>query len=269
VLQVNSKDMVFAQWMLLAQRLQFHLARPEVVGVVVTHGTDTLEETAYFLHRLLPDLQSGAKPVVMTCAMRPASSSHADGPANLEDATAVACASASHGVLVVCAGRVHAGCHVQKVHPYRTDPFDSGEAGPLGYVEEGRIRFVSQVQPLAMPRISLPLLSTVRVPRVEIVTSHSGAGGALVHDMLNCLDSAADRLRGIVVAGTGNASIHADLEGALQTASERGILVWRTSRCGYGKVVEATLGESDTFKSPGLPPAKARIEMQLQLMAHR
>lgn len=267
VLQINSKDMVFSQWVQIARRLQFHLARPEVVSVVITHGTDTLEETAYFLHRMLPDLQSSTKPVVMTCAMRPASSSHADGPGNLEDATAVAAAAASRGVLVVCAGRVHAGCHVQKVHPYRIDPFDSGDAGPLGYVEEGRVRFVSQLEALAMPQISLSLLAIATVPRVEIVTSHSGADGALVRDMLGCLTTAADRLRGIVVAGTGNASIHADLEGALQAASERGILVWRASRCSYGKVVEATSGEPDSFRSSGLSPVKARIEMQLQLMA--
>ena len=267
VFQVNSKDMLFSNLVVLAQRVQQLLERPDVQGVVVTHGTDTVEETAYFLHRILPDLQGTAKPVVLTCAMRPASSSHADGPGNLEDATAVASASGAHGVLVVCAGKVHAGLHVQKVHPYRTDPFDSGEAGPLGYVEEGRVRFVNQLERLGTTSIAFPAVTGLQVPRVEIVTSHGGAEGGLVRDMLHCLEISSNRLRGIVVAGTGNASIHVDLDRALQAAVSRGVLVWRTSRCAYGQVVEATGGEPDSFPVCSLSPPKARVEMQLMLMA--
>jgi L-asparaginase len=259
--------MLFSQWILLAQRLQHHLDRPDVMGVVVTHGTDTLEETAYFLHRLLPDLHRESKPVVLTCAMRPASSSHADGPGNLEDAASVAVNSMATGVLVVCAGKVHAGLHIQKVHPYRVDPFDSGEAGPLGYIEEGRVRFVGALAEPDLPHIALSIVSGADCPRVEIVTSHSGAGGGVVADMLGCLETSTERLRGIVVAGTGNASIHAHLERELRSAAQRGVWVWRSSRCAYGRVVEATGGEPDGLLAMGLSPVKARIEMQLQLLA--
>lgn len=267
VFQINSKDMVFPQWILLAERLQSHLSRPDVMGVVITHGTDTLEETAYFLHRLLPGLQAGHRPVVLTCAMRPSSSSYADGPGNLEDAAAVATAPDARGVMVVCAGKVHAGLHAQKIHPYRVDAFDSGEVGQLGYVEEGRVRFVGQLAGDDLPPIALSSLVEAVCPRVEIITNHSGASGDLVRDLLNGLATSSRPLRGIVIAGTGNGSIHCDLESALKVAADRGMVVWRTTRCAYGQVVEATAGSKETFRSVGFSPAKARIEMQLQLMA--
>jgi L-asparaginase len=106
-----------------------------VSGIVITHGTDTLEETAWFLQCVLRP----AKPVVLTCAMRPATAISADGPGNLRDA--VACAAdmqaAGRGVLAVVAGRVFSARQVRKVHPYRVDAFDGSGAGPQGWVEEG------------------------------------------------------------------------------------------------------------------------------------
>jgi L-asparaginase len=103
VAQVDSKDMTHAIWQTLGQRVHHHLVRDEVVGVVITHGTDTMEETAYLLHRVL----APKKPVVLTGAMRPASSRQADGPDNLVNAVAVAREPGAHGVLVVMAGTVH------------------------------------------------------------------------------------------------------------------------------------------------------------------
>jgi L-asparaginase len=123
VAQIDSKDMDFAVWQRLAERVGHHLARPEVAGVVITHGTDTLEETAYFLHRVFAPIQ----PVVLTGAMRPATSLQADGPQNLQDAIALAARSDASGVLVVMAGTVHAGAEVRKIHPYRLDAFSSGD----------------------------------------------------------------------------------------------------------------------------------------------
>jgi L-asparaginase len=267
VFQINSKDLGFGHWSLLLGRLQFHLVRPDVVGVVVTHGTDTLEETAYFLHRVLPMAQLTHKPIVLTCAMRPASSSQADGPANLADATAVATSGKVSGVVVVCAGKVHAGALVRKVQPYRVDAFDSGDAAPVAYVEEGRVRLVSQSEPLGLQPILAAALHGTLLPRVEIVTSHSGAGGAMVLDMVRAMDTSTDPLRGIVVAGTGNGSIHFEMERALRVAVGRGVWVWRTSRCAGGAVVDASAGIPEEFPSVGLSPVKARIEMQLQLMS--
>ena len=139
VAQLDSKDMDFATWRALAGRVARHLARPEVAAIVVTHGTDTLEETAYFLQRVL----APAKPVVLTAAMRPATSRLADGPQNLADASPSRWPRAgARGVVVVVAGTVHSALDVRKVHPYRLDAFGSGDAGPIARVEEGRAALV-------------------------------------------------------------------------------------------------------------------------------
>ena len=122
-------------WQRLAQRVAHHLARADVAGVVITHGTDTLEETAYFLHRVL----APAKPVVLTA--RHAAGDLAAGrrpaePARCGDRGASCPARAVCSA--VLAGRVHAGADVRKVHSYRLDAFDAGDAGPIGVIEEGR-----------------------------------------------------------------------------------------------------------------------------------
>jgi L-asparaginase len=138
VAQLNSKDMDHATWRELALRCAFHLSRPEVAGIVVTHGTDTLEETAWFLHRVL----APAKPIVLTGAMRPSGALESDGPQNLLDAAVVAHEPGARGVVAVMAGRIHGAREVRKVHPYRIDAFSSGDAGPLGCIEEGQVRCV-------------------------------------------------------------------------------------------------------------------------------
>ena len=137
VAQIDSKDMDTAVWQALARRCAQHLQDPAVRGVVITHGTDTLEETAWFLDQVL---DTRAKPVVLTCAMRPATALAPDGPQNLLDAVAVASTPGARGVVAVAAGELHGARQVQKVHPYRVNAFSSGEAGPLGWVEEGRVR---------------------------------------------------------------------------------------------------------------------------------
>ena len=267
-MQVNSKDMVFAGWQLLLARVTHHLARPEVASVLITHGTDTLEETAYFLHRVIPAHLLSGKAVVLTCAMRPASSANADGPANLCDATAVAVSSLRSGVMVVCAGTVHAGVYIQKVHPYRLDPFDSGNAGPLGFVEEGEFRRVSALPDNLMgPTVAdIERLVNADCPRVEVVFSHSGSDGALVRALLNDPFNKTVPLRGIVVAGTGNGAIHEAMEVALAQAKQAGILVWRTTRCAYGEVVQGSVPGTDELAVANTSAVKARIDMLLALM---
>ena len=128
VAQIDSKDMSHAVWQALAERASHFLAQPDVQGIVITHGTDTLEETAYFLHAVLPAPLLAAKPVVLTCAMRPASAMVPDGPQNLLDACAVALTPGAAGVVAVCAGSVHGAVDVQKQHTYRVDAFSSGDS---------------------------------------------------------------------------------------------------------------------------------------------
>lgn len=256
VAQVDSKDMGLALWLRLLARARHHLARPEVAGVVVTHGTDTLEETAYFLHSLL----ATDKPVVLTAAMRPATALVPDGPQNLLDAVALAGTDCVSGVVCVVAGQVMSATDVCKTHTYRTDAFSSGDAGPLGWVEAGQWRPLrangagGQWAQLALPDAAL-------WPRVEVVFSHAGQDGAVVRALMA---SPTERPAGWVVAGTGNGTIHHELVRALQQAQAMGCRVLRTTRCAEGRV----LGEhGDWPVTPVTSPYKARIGLMLELLA--
>lgn len=267
VAQLDSKDMGHSQWRALAMRAVHYLSMADVGSLVVTHGTDTLEETAFFLSKVLPVELLSAKAVVLTCAMRPASSMAPDGPQNVLDAVAVARACAACGVLVVCAGTVHSARDVQKVHPYRVNAFDSGDAGPLGFVEEGVVRWVHHCDDVCAGSIAIPMsnLSVEPWPWVEIVLSHAGVTGAVVRAMSGGSSVGTQSLGGIVVAGTGNGTIHEDLALALRDAQRRGIRVVRTSRCPHGSIVPST-AEGEFAHSNGLSPVKARIALMLDLM---
>jgi L-asparaginase len=265
VAQVDSKDMSFAIWQTLAQRVTHYLAQADVVGVVITHGTDTLEETAYFLHAVLPSALINAKPVVLTCAMRPASAQNPDGPQNLMDAVSVALNDAAKGVVVVCAGTVHTALDVQKVHTYRLDAFSSGDAGALAYVEEGQLRLLRN-WPLAQveqAQVAITNIADVTLwPRVEIVMSYAGCSGAVVDALLQTT-SGQSPLRGLVVAATGNGTIHQELIAALKRAHARGVRVLRATRCANGQVLPTN--HDDFAHSHGLSPVKARIALMLGL----
>ena len=267
VAQLDSKDMTFAVWQQLALRVDHYLAQEDVRGIVITHGTDTLEETAYFLLSVLPITALARKPVVLTCAMRPATALAPDGPQNLLDAVAVANASDACGVLVVCAGVLHCALDVQKVHPYRLDAFGSGDSGPLGYMEEGTIRLVKN-WPAALVGCSEGAIHSIasgnRWPRVELVLSHAGVSGAVVEALLTQEENGLEPLQGLVVAGTGNGSVHQDLELALLRAQARGVRVWRGTRCALGRVLP-TAGQR-LPDSSGLSPVKARIALMLCLL---
>lgn len=255
VAQLDSKDMSHAVWQALAQRVAVHLARPEVAGMVITHGTDTLEETAWFLHRIL----APQKPVVLTCAMRPASSLQPDGPQNLLDAVTVAQSGVAQGVLCVAQGQVLAAEDVRKVHGYRIDAFSAGDAGPLARVEEGQLialRPWPEAQAMGLHAIAH---DAAQWPRVGVVCSHAGAEPWAVEAAV------AAGLQGLVVEGTGNGTVHHRLEAALQQAQSAGLRVLRASRCVAGGVVGAPAGALPS--AGGLTPAKARVELLLQLLA--
>ncbi len=252
VAQLDSKDMDFATWQLLARAVDRHLARPEVQAVVITHGTDTLEETAFFLQRVL----APGKPVVFTAAMRPSTALMPDGPQNLLDAVAVA-AQAKSGVLVVMNGRVHGAERLRKVHTYAVDAFASVEGGPLGLVEEGRLRWLAALpEPavaLGLPRIAKDAKDW---PWVELIQNHAGADGRVVDALL------AQGVNGIVVAGTGNGTLSARLSAALERAQAQGVHVLRSTRCDAGPVIGGMLPSAGA-----LSPVKARVELLLKLLA--
>ena len=255
IAQIDSKDMGFAVWRALADAVSRHLERPEVGGIVITHGTDTLEETAYFLQRVL----APRKPVVLVAAMRPATSLQADGPQNLVDAVCVARSADARGVVAVLAGTVHSALDVRKTHTYRLDAFGSGDVGALAYVEQGQLRRhrewpTSEAHGLArLPR------DVAQWPQVEIVTSHAGATPVVVDALRQA------GVKGIVVAGTGNGSLHHELEAALLAAQAAGVAVLRSSRCLAGNVTDAA--GSALPAAGALTPVQARIELMLRLLA--
>lgn len=268
VANIDSKDLQWQDWLQLAQHVSIHLGSQDVRSVVITHGTDTLEETAFFLASVLPRELLAQKAVVLTCAMRPASARSPDGPQNLLDAVAVARTAGVTGVMVVCAGFVHGARDVQKVHPYRLNAFDSGDAGPLAYVEEGRVR---QVRPwvCASParHFVLPAgVNAMECPRVEIVLSHAGATGAVVRALLGVAPPDSVPLRGLVVAGTGNGTVHKTLGAALRDAQSAGVRVVRSTRCAWGEIVVSGSTADALPQLDGLSPVKSRIALTLELL---
>ena len=275
VAQVDSKDMGFALWQKLAARCDHWLAQADVAGIVITHGTDTLEETAYFLQAVL----NPGKPIVLTCAMRPSTALVPDGPQNLLDAVAVAATPNACGVVVVCAGNVHSARDVQKVHSYKLDAFASGDAALVGVVEEGRVRLLrpwpsavdfyggnsALAQYLsaqaAIKNVVLSSFPASNWPRVEIVLNYAGANGLMVDALI------AQGVQGIVVAGTGNGTLHVDLQAALLRAMAQGVRVVRSTRCLFGRVLGVA---ADAIPdSQGLSPVKARIALMLELLAQQ
>ena len=260
VAQIDSKDMSFEVWTALANRVQQHLAQNDVQGVVITHGTDTLEETAYFLQAVL----NPVKPVVLTCAMRPASALAPDGPQNILDAVTVAKHEGAQGVVVVCAGHIHSALDVQKIHTYQLNAFGSGEAGLIGFIEENSLKLVrnwpfdQQIRAQAAPE-NIALLNAIKSwPQVEIVMNYAGASGVVVDALV------AQGVQGLVLAGTGNGTLHHALEAALLKAQAQGIQIVRATRCTQGRVLPRV---DDRFPSSnGLSPVKTRTALMLRLM---
>jgi len=256
VAQLDSKDMDHATWQALAQRCQHWLAQPDVGGIVITHGTDTLEETAWFLQQVL----HSAKPVVLTCAMRPTTALAPDGPQNLLDALTVARHPQAQGVLVVCAGRIHSARDVQKMHPYRLDAFSSGEAGPQGWVEQGQVRWSGPCQTTESHAHAPQALAQAAAdwPWVEVLHSHAGADARQVSALV------AAGVKGLVVAGTGNGTIHQSLLVALAEAQAQGVTVRLTTRCAQGQIVGQPAALA--LAPLGLNAYKARVSLVLDLM---
>lgn len=265
VCNIDSKDMQFSHWQALLERCHFWLNQNEVTGLIVTHGTDTLEETAFFLQTVL----QSSKPIAMTCAMFPANVPQSDGPQNLQDALDWVLKTQENGVHLVCAGEVHDAVGVQKIFSDRSHAFASRQESSLqNDTYESKIDW-------PMPSVAQVLL-TKHYPRVELIYNHSGADGQLVKTLLDAKKSAMSEAnmeskqtsmtQGLVIAGTGSGTISQDLLKALEEAQKLGLWVARTSRCAYGV--------SDPDKHPSIPslhnlsPVQGRVAMILALIAH-
>ncbi len=260
VFQIASENMTPAHWLRLAGRVNELLARADVDGVVVTHGTDTLEETAYFLDLVV----KSAKPVVLVGAMRPATALSADGPMNLFDAVAVAAApdSAGRGVLVCLNDRIDAARDVTKTDTAALDTFRSPALGALGIVEGGRPAFYRAATRLHTTATEFDVGRVEELPKVGIVLAYAGSGRVGIDAMV------AAGVRGLVHAGTGNGSLSTEAKAALVEARAKGIVVVRASRIPGGAVArngEADDDALDFVVADDLSPQKARVLLTLAL----
>ena len=262
VARIDSKNMGWPVWEKLVARVQHWLDQEDVQGVVVTHGTDTLEETAILLHTLF----SGLKTVVITGAMRAANVPEPDGPCNLRQALALAGAPGSAGVVCVFAGQVHAAASLTKVDCQALNAFGSADPVAWGLALENLDALQKRFAQQATPAVALPPKALAQVatwPWVELVFNHAAQDGAVVKALLESKTPP----QGWVVAGTGNGTMSQGLEAALIMAQHGGARVWRTSRCAQGQV-QAQDGEVFQTTS-GLNPYKARVVLALTLVAEQ
>lgn len=259
VAQIDSKDLTFDVWEKLVARIRHWIDVERVDGVVITHGTDTLEETAMLLHLT----QQTDTPIVMTAAMRPSTSLSADGPLNLLNAVRLAASPSARGrgVLVALNQRVHAARDVQKGHTYAVEAFVSPDMGPLGFVLDAQVQFQRAAPRLAAADV-LPMPPAGTWPWVEVVSSYAQPDARMVDALV------AAGVKGLVIAATGAGSIHINLEAALTRASQQGVFVLRSTRTGAG-VVPAQAGAEGWASSGTLNPYKARVLLTLLLASGR
>lgn len=256
---IDSKDMGPGLWRPLVAALARHLARQDVTGVVVTHGTDTLEETVWLLQRVL----APAKPVMMVAAMRPSTALSADGPQNLLDAVRAARVPALAGVHACLGGRIWAAQDVHKRHSYQVDAFGAADAAPVAMVVEGQVVPVAAPCSEAAARARGPALGPDLVQRpwpwVGLLTSHADARPEAVRAWVGA------GVRGLVVAGTGAGTVHAAWHAPLAEAQAAGVAVALATRCAAGPVLAPAAAPWRVY--PGLSAVKARVELALELMA--
>jgi L-asparaginase len=259
--QVPSFDMHGRLVVELAERVAEHSERDEVSGVVVTHGTDTMEETVYAIDRL----HRSAKAVVFTGAQRAADETDSDGPRNLRDAVVVALApeSAERGALVSFAGQVHGARQVRKVHTSALAAFGSPGYGPLGHVDGGRVHY--RARPDRSPALPRP---AGELPQVDLIRLYAGS------DYRFLRWSVESGARAIVLEATGRGNANERVLPGIETARTAGIPVVVCSRCAAGRVEPVygrgggkDLAEAGALFAGDLAGPKARMLLQLALAA--
>jgi glutamin-(asparagin-)ase len=258
-LQIDSAAFTDPLLLQLARRVAALCARDDVDGVVITHGTDTLEELAYFLHLVTPT----RKPIVLTGAMRPATALSADGPANLLAAVAVAAhpSSAGRGALVVMEGQIHSARDAAKTHTLRLDAFASPH-GPLGLVVEGVPRWYRAPTRPHTADSEFDIRRIDALPLVGIVAGH----GNMRREIYDAW--AAAGARAIVHAGVGAGTVPTQIVPALRELCQRGVLIVRASRTGAGPVIRNAGFDDDacgSIAADDQPPPRARLLAALAL----
>jgi L-asparaginase len=264
-MQIASENMNNESWLKLAKRVNAVLARDDVDGIVITHGTDTIEETAYFLNLVT----KSRKPVVIVGAMRPSTALSADGPINLYNATLLAGSeeAVGRGVLVALNDQINGARDVTKTNTSTPDTFRSPELGFLGYIQDNRPHFYRQTTRRHTVDTEFDVSALDALPAVDIVYGYANMNRIPIDAFVAAGD------QGLVHAGTGDGSIaRPAVEPALVEARGKGVIIVRASRVGNGIV--ARNGEADDDKldfvvADNLNPQKARILLMLALTKTR
>lgn len=261
IVKIGSNNLTDDVLLRLAKRCNELLADPKIAGVVITHGTDTMEETAYFLNLTV----KSKKPVVLVGAMRPATAISADGPMNLLNAVKLAVdpQAQDRGVMIALNDQINAARETTKTNTTNVDTFQAPTLGVLGYVAGGVNYFMRDTTFKHTHETVFDVSKLDKLPRVDIVYSHANDDRTLVDAAVKA------GAKGIVHAGSGNGSIHKDAEPGLADAVKAGVTVVRASRTGSGIVTPvaadnqyAKQGFLDAYS---LNPQKARILLQLAL----
>jgi len=260
VSNIGSQDMNDAVWLKLARRANELLAKPDVAGVVITHGTDTIEETAFFLDLVV----KSDKPVVLTAAMRPSTALSADGPLNFYNAVAVAAnpEAAGRGVLVVVNDEIHGAESLTKTSTTAVQTFQSPVRGLIGSVDYGKCEFYRGAVGKHTAGSDFSLDGVTSLPRVDIVMAYENMDGTLIDA------AAAAGAKGIVIAGVGNGNMTAAALDTVAALAKKGIVCVRSSRVASGAVgrnVEVDDNALGLVASLDLNPQKARVLLRLAL----
>jgi L-asparaginase type II len=260
VFQIASESMTNDHWLTLGKRVNTLLAQPDVDGIVITHGTDTLEETAYFLDLVV----KSRKPVVLVGAMRPSTALSADGPLNLYNAVMVAGSAdaAGKGVLVSLNDQIHSARDVSKTNTSTPDSFKTPELGLLGYIQGGKAFFYRASTRKNTIDTEFDIANINALPQVDIVYGYANMNTVALDAFV------AAGAKGIIHAGTGDGSLAAQVKPALIAARKKGTIIVRASRVGQGILArngEANDDALDFVAADTLNPQKARILLMLAL----
>lgn len=260
IVKIGSQDMSDEVWLKLARYLNALLKRPNVDGVVITHGTDTMEETAYFLNLTV----KSDKPVVLVGAMRASTSLSADGPLNLYNAvvTAGARESAGRGVMIVMNGLVLGAHAAMKMNTIDVQAFQAPNSGAMGYVFNGKVHYNQTTDKLHTTQSVFDVSGMEKLPKVGIIYSYSNVQSEALDAVVNA------GYEGIIHAGVGNGNIHRNIFGKLVEAGKKGILIVRSSRVPTGPTTQDAEIDDDRYgfvASEELNPQKSRILLMLAL----
>ncbi|MCP3463579.1 asparaginase [Bradyrhizobium sp. CCGUVB23] len=254
---IGSQDMNDKVWFALTRRIQQAFDKNEADAVIIIHGTDTLEETAFFLDNVV----KSDKPVVIVGSMRPATAVSTDGPGNLYEAFQVAAdpRSRGRGVMAVLNDKIQSARSVTKTDTTSIETFMSPNGGPIGYVDTaGGVRFLAQAPSAKRTTYALP--TSDPLPRVDIVYSHANM------DAIPIADAISHGAKGIVLAGVGDGNTSKSALDALEAAAKKGIIIVRAARVRSGFVtrnVEVDDDKNGFVVSEDLNPQKARVLTQL------